>query len=440
MPFPKNDYIYQLERAIFRTALDVILNHMKRTLTLFAAAFLAISSSFAQQALMGGASAVSPQINSDGSVTFRLNAPKAITVSLSGDFLPDVLADTPFGKFEVAGSVEMVQNSEGVWEYTTEPLSGELYSYSFTVNGTRQMDPSNIYQSRDVATWTNTFTLSREKGDKGFLYSVNKVPHGDVAKVWYNSPTLGLQRRMTVYTPAGYSDPGNKTRYPVLYLLHGAGGDENAWSELGRAAQILDNLIATGKAVPMIVVMPNGNTNTSAAPGEWSAGEYQPSLMGGGPDFGQAKASMDESFLDIVSYIESRYRVLPGQYARAMCGLSMGGGHTFATTLRYPKQFGYIGLFSAGLSVPGGSYSASFAEQAEGNAAFASQMKALFDAKPRLYWIGIGKTDFLYQSTKDLRAYLDKAGYPYEYLETEGGHIWRNWRIYLTEFAQKIFK
>ena len=161
--------------------------------------------------------------------------------------------------------------------------------------------------------------------------------------MWYDSPTLGITRRMTIYTPPGYEE--GKTRYPVLYLCHGAGGDENAWSELGRAAQILDNMIALGKAKPMIVVMPNGNVDTEAAPGEWSAGMYQPTFMGGG--FGEPKSTMQESFPDIMKYVESHYRVLKGAKNTAMCGLSMGGGHTFLTTKLYPGTFGYIGLFSA---------------------------------------------------------------------------------------------
>lgn len=401
---------------------------MKRILTLLAGLALA-TGAFAQQALFGGPGVKSPEIHADGSVTFRLSAPKAVLVKLTGDMLE-----------EGVRSVDMVEE-DGVWTYTTAPLEGELYSYNFIVDGIRLLDPANIYQSRDVATWTSTFIVSRNDGDKGHYYSVNKVPHGDVSRVWYDSPTLGLQRRMTVYTPAGYSDPGNKAKYPVLYLCHGAGGDEEAWITLGRTAQILDNLIAEGKARPMIVVMPNGNVNTSAAPGEWSAGQYQPSF-GNGPDFGPAKASMDGSFWDIVDYVESHYRVQKGQYSRAMCGLSMGGGHTFSTTLRYPGKFGYIGLFSAAVGVSGfgGDRNRSFREQAEASAEFQASMAALFAANPKLYWIGIGKTDFLYQSSADLRAYLDAHGYPYEYRETEGGHIWRNWRIYLTEFAQKLFR
>ena len=394
---------------------------MKKALLSIALAFFAVSG-FAQQALFSRNVVKSPEINADNTVTFRLHAPKAITVQLTGDC--------------VDGVVSMKEDSLGVWSYTTAKLEPELYSYSFIVNGMRMLDPSNIYQNRDVATWTSIFIISDQKGDKGDLYSVNMVPHGNLSKVWYESPTLKLTRRMTVYTPAGYDKGKN---YPVLYLLHGAGGDENAWSELGRAAQILDNLIAMGKAKPMLVVMTNGNPNTAAAPGEWDFGMYQPS-MGGGVQLPQAAASMDESFMDVVNFIEKNYKVAKNKANRAICGLSMGGGHSFAISKRYPTTFDYVGLFSAAVSVGQWGDRTPLIDRMNTNAEFNQQMAALFAAKPKLYWIAIGKTDFLYQQNADLRKWLDSKGYPYTYRETDGGHIWRNWRIYLSEFAQMIFK
>ena len=416
---------------------------MHKTLLTISALFIALTS-FAQQALFSGANAKSPEINPDHSVTFRFNCPKAITVQVTGDFLPTTTVEVERpgrGKmtYDAPGVADLVQGKDGIWSFTTEPLEAELYSYSFIVNGMRCLDPSNIYQNRDVATWTSIFIISNEKGDKGDIYSVNNVPHGNLQKVWYDSPTLGLTRRMTIYTPPQYeSNP--KAKYPVLYLCHGAGGDENAWSELGRAAQILDNLIAEGKAKPMIVVMPNGNCNTEAAPGEWGAGMYQPSFGAGDPSFPQAKASMQESFPDIMKYVESHYRVLKGAANTAMCGLSMGGGHTFMTTKMYPGRFGYIGLFSAAITVGEWGDPTPLSEKMARDEKFNQEMATLFAAKPMLYYIGIGKTDFLIQANNDFRAYLDAKGYPYEYQETEGGHIWRNWRIYLAHFAQELFR
>ena len=407
---------------------------MKRFFSLSMALVLTSVSAFAQQQLFQSNNVKSPEVNPDGSVTFRLYAPKAVKVTVSGDFLTAI----PEGATDATTTAQMVEK-DGVWEYTTVPLPGELYSYSFNVDGVRMLDPSNVYMNRDIATYTNIVLVTREKDDPGYYYTANDVPHGNVSKVWYSSPALGMTRRMTVYTPAGYYDAGNKTRYPVLYVCHGTGGDENAWSELGRAAQILDNLIAEGKAKPMIVVMPNGNVSCEAAPGEWSAGQYVPA-MGSSNQFGPGKATIPEAFPDIMKYIEANYRVLKGADNTGICGLSMGGGHTFQTTTMYPGKFGYVGIFSGAISVPNSQRGRSFAENLSANPEYEARIKNVFAAKPKLYYIAIGKTDFLFSSNEQYRSWLDAKGYKYEYVETPGGHIWRNWRLYLTDFAQKVFK
>ena len=409
---------------------------MKRTF--FAIAFCALCavSALAQEKLFQSANVQSPVVNADGTVTFNIFAPKAVKVEVTGDFLPTTKMEIAgFGTIDQPGVAQLTEGKDGVWSYTTEKLAPELYSYTFNIDGmTGVKDPANVYVNRDIVSFSNIFIVSEKQGDKGDIYRVNEVKHGNLSKVWYDSPTLKMQRRMTIYTPAGYDKGKN---YPVLYLMHGAGGDENAWSELGRAAQILDNLIATGKAKPMIVVMPNGNTDCQAAPGEWSRGMYQPSFMGSVNQ--KPIATMDESFMDIVKYVESHYKVAKNKKNRAICGLSMGGGHTFATSKRYPDSFNYIGLFSAGLHISG-DRTKSFYELLQENTEVQGELAKLFAGKPALYWIAIGKTDFLYQQNADLRKYFDEKGYPYVYVETEGGHIWRNWRIYLTEFAQLIFK
>jgi len=409
---------------------------MKRTF--FAIAFCALCAvtALAQEKLFQSANVQSPVVNADGTVTFNIFAPKAVKVEVTGDFLPATKMEIAgFGTVEQPGVAQLTEGKDGVWSYTTEKLAPELYSYTFNIDGmTGVKDPANVYVNRDIVSFSNIFIVSEKQGDKGDIYRVNEVKHGNLSKVWYDSPTLKMQRRMTIYTPAGYDKGKN---YPVLYLMHGAGGDENAWSELGRAAQILDNLIATGKAKPMIVVMPNGNTDCQAAPGEWSRGMYQPSFMGSVNQ--KPIATMDESFMDIVKYVESHYKVAKNKKNRAICGLSMGGGHTFATSKRYPDSFNYIGLFSAGLHISG-DRTKSFYELLKENTEVQGQLAKLFAGKPALYWIAIGKTDFLYQQNADLRKYFDEKGYPYVYVETEGGHIWRNWRIYLTEFVQLIFK
>ena len=407
-----------------------------KKITFLATALLLSMSSFAQQALFDNVPVVSPEVNANHTVTFRLKAPNAQKVQVTGDFLAPKTIDTPMGKYDAPGVADMTKDEKGVWTFTSQMLSPELYSYNLLLDGVKIVDPGSVYITRDITSETNIFILSDKKGDCGDLYTVNEVPHGNVSKVWYDSPTLKMQRRMTIYTPAGY-DKGKD--YPVLYLLHGAGGDEDAWTTLGRAQHILDNLIATGKAKPMVVVMTNGNPNCQAAPGEWSAGQYIPSFYG----YQGAKpaATMDESFPDVMNYVESHYKVAKDKAHRAICGLSMGGGHSFDISRRFPTKFDYIGLFSAGLHVgTTGDVRSDFYKHLQGNEEAKKQLATLFKNKPKLYWIGMGKTDFLYKSSADLRRYFDEKGYKYTYLETEGGHIWRNWRVYLTEFAQKIFK
>ncbi len=238
-------------------------------------------------------------------------------------------------------------------------------------------------------------------------------------RCWYDSPTLGKQRRMTVYTPAGYEQ--GKEKYPVLYLLHGAGGDEEAWMTLGRTSQIMDNLIAKGQCRPMIVVMTNGNPWQQAAPGESAAGMTQPAMK-----FDPSQKSFEEAFGDVISYVESNYRTIRKKEARAVAGLSMGGGHSFNISRMYPDKFDYVGLFSAAV---GG------VKDADVAASLAAQRDKGF----KLYWIACGNTDFLYGANKDYMKYLDSIGFPYTYRESDGGHIWRNWRIYLSEFAPMLF-
>ncbi len=215
----------------------------------------------AQQALGGGTQIVSPEIQSNNTVIFRLQAPNAREVKISGDWMP-AQGWTP-------GSEAMMKEETGVWVYISTALSSDLHSYSFTVDGMKCTDPNNVWLIRDVASVFNVFIVGGGNAD---LYRVNPVIHGTVARRWYDSPTLGMSRRITIYTPAGYES--GKEKYPVLYLLHGMGGDEEAWIALGRATQILDNLIAQGKAKPMIVAMSNGNVAQEAAPGESSLGFY----------------------------------------------------------------------------------------------------------------------------------------------------------------------
>lgn len=393
---------------------------MKRLTALIVALLIGVTM-FAQQALWGSAPVVSPEIHGNNTVTFRFKAPKAVRVQLTGDFLPV----QKNAKFEAPGIVDLKEGQEGVWEYTTpEPLKPELYSYSFIVDGLRVNDPANVYLIRDVSTLTNIFIIG---GDRADFYKVNPVPHGTVSRVWYDSPALGLERRMTVYTPAGYETGGK--RYPVLYLLHGMGGDEEAWISLGRTAQILDNLIAQGKAKPMIVVMPNGNASQEAAPGESFRGMVPPTMQL--PK--TMEGSYEQAFPEIVKFIDKNYRTVKSKSGRAIAGLSMGGFHSLHISKQYPDMFNYVGLFSAAI-MPNKEASSPIYENMEG------KLKVQFDKNPALYWIAIGKTDFLYKANEEYRKLLDKKGYKYTYYESDEGHIWRNWRIYLTEFVPMLFR
>lgn len=370
----------------------------------------------AQEALGGGQEIISPEVHDTQSVTFRLSAPNASEVKILGNWMP---ADG-----WVPGSEEMTKDDHGTWSYTTGVLEPEFYSYAFEVDGLRVNDPGNAFLSRDISTNTNIFII---EGGQAELYKVNAVAHGSVVRCWYESPGLDMNRRICIYTPPGYENSMEK--YPVLYLLHGAGGDEEAWMELGRISQIMDMLIASGKAKPMIVVMPNGNVSQEAAPGEGVRGFYKPQFM----EQGTMNGAYEEAFMDIVKYVESSYRVEANKASRAVAGLSMGGFHSLHISRYYPNTFDYVGLYSPAI-LPNQDVTSKVYEDIDGT------LKVQMDNGYKLYWIGIGKTDFLYEYVVAYRAKLDAIGMEYTYRESEGGHIWKNWRIYLSEFVPLLFR
>lgn len=361
------------------------------------------------------AEVVSPQINKDNTVTFRLMAPNAQSVKLQGDWMPSE-GWTP--KLQ-----DLQKDENGLWSFTTQVLPSDLYSYTFIVDGLKVLDPNNVYQVRDVATVMNIFLV---EGGLADLYKVQNVPHGTVTRCWYDSPKLDSPRRITIYTPPGYE--GNTDKYPVFYLLHGMGGDEEAWMALGRASQILDNLIAQGKAKPMIVVMPNGHTSNTAAPGESDKGFYKPEMRT--PDV--FSGDMEANFGDIIKFVEDNYRVKSDMQSRAIAGLSMGGFHSLYISANYPNTFDYVGLFSPAILPPANAASTIYAD-------LEAKLLAQKANGYRLYWIAIGNTDFLFQNVVDYRSKLDEMKFTYQYRESDGGHIWANWRLYLSEFAQMLF-
>jgi len=358
---------------------------------------------------------VSPEILEDNSVIFRLRAPEAQSVKLGGTMNSDY------------SELEMKKNEESIFEIKIGPLIPDIYVYTFKVDGVTALDPSNNVVVRDGSHIENRLMIPGKLTD---LYDVKDVPHGKVTATWYLSSILGMTRRCLVYTPPGYGK--SLDSYPVLYLLHGGGGDEEAWISRGRANYILDNLIAQGKAKPMIVVIPNGNASITSAPGDtplelllqqsWTQMAAAGAMVGD-----KIPASLVN---DLIPFIEGNYRVKANKQNRALAGLSMGGYQTQLTTNLYPEKFDYIGVMSMGLYSMFGHYDK---EQ------HAAQLKALQKTNPKLYWVGVGKADFLYESVVDLRKLYDEVGFEYEYRESEGGHSWNNWRMYLTELVPRFF-
>jgi enterochelin esterase-like enzyme len=351
----------------------------------------------------------SPEILPDSRIVFRLYAPKANEVAVTGEW-------TGMKKNE-----NMVKSDTGLWSITIGPLKPEYYGYKFIVDGVNILDPNNYQVRRD---WLGYESVLLMPGKETDLYIIKDVPAGTLSKVWYDSPFLGFRRRMYVYTPPGYETSNGK--YPVLYLLHGGMNDEDTWTSMGKVNTIMDNLIAQGKAKPMIVVMPNGNPDQAAVPFESYSFTPDPKLTGPEPlnmGYGYFESSLVK---DIVPFLESNYRVLPNSENRAVIGYSMGGGQTYTIVLDNPEVFGYIGLFGPAVFPQG---------------ANDKKMEALKAANPKLIWIGCGVDDPLYVSvTNNLIPLLEKYNINHYFLSTPGGHGWINWRIFFSECVPALFK
>jgi enterochelin esterase-like enzyme len=357
----------------------------------------------------------SPEVLNDNSVIFRLHAPSAKDVKVVGTwsrkYVPNVM-----------------EKKDTIWEVKVGPIPSDMYEYDIVVDGLPMLDPLNKAVTRDGAYIQSRLMIPGGLGD---LIDVKPVPHGDLKAVWYDSPTVGTsQRRMHIYTPPGYDK--SKQKYPVLYLLHGGGGDEEVWISRGRANYILDNLIANGKAVPMVVVITNGDVNNIGAVLDRPANLTKKDNTG----IGAMAAGLFEQSLvkDIIPYIEKNYRVKTGAENRALTGFSMGGLHTQNITNDNPTFFKYIGVMSMGL------WSAARNEPNFDKAAYVAKLIALQNAKPKVYWIGMGTDDFLYNSGVALRKVYDEIRFKYTYRENVGSHDWNSWRMYLTEFAPLCFK
>jgi enterochelin esterase-like enzyme len=396
-----------------------------------------------------GPRVVSPETLPDKKVTFRLLAPKAEKVVLNGNW-------------DQGTNIAMTKDDQGIWSVTVGPLGEQLWGYSFSVDGVKVNDPGNGEYQRDGQRYDNLVMISGPASDAWQFKS--DIPHGTVAAVWYPSKILNQPgRRMYVYLPPGYES--STAKYPVFYLLHGGGGDEDAWTNMGRANIIMDNLIAAGKCKPMIVVMPNGNANQiitqgyaygpTPRPGATTAPAPPPVQaaqgglgMGNAPQGGARagapaapgapgapaaprppqvyEGSYPHSLVaEIIPFIEKTYRVLPGKDNRAIAGLSMGGGHTVQATNNNPSTFGWIAVWSAG---------------GQDTPEFAASLTKIKQAGVKHYWIGVGTTDFALKGSETLKQVAEKVGLPMSYHTAPGAHYWFIWRQFLSEYAPILFR
>jgi enterochelin esterase-like enzyme len=377
----------------------------------------------------GGAPAiVSPEVSADRRITFRINAPQAKAVRVSAGDIPGL------GQTGV-----MTRGENGVWTFSSAPVPPGAYRYNINVDGIAVIDPRNPLTS---VSNNNVWSLALVPGSD--IFDTKDVPHGAVASINYYSAPLKRHRRMHVYTPPGYES--NNAKYPVFYLLHGAGDSDEAWTSVGRAGIILDNLIAAKKAQPMIVVMPAGHTNGPA-----------PGMGGPAPALTIAPGQPDEFAQDftmaIRPYIEKQYRVRTGRENRAIAGLSMGGSQTLNIAVPNLTDYAYVGVFSSGLIGGAGGRGRGAAPAAAAAAAPATPFGeawekrnlALLDnaaAKKglKVFWLSTGKDDFLIETTRSTVELLKRHGFTPQYTESAGGHTWLNWRDYLSQFAPLLFQ
>jgi enterochelin esterase family protein len=342
-------------------------------------------------------------------VTLRFRAPDATRVDLTGEITQ--------GK----GTQAMTKGEDGVWAITVGPLSPEIWSYNFRLQGIDVPDPSNP-SIKPVPPGFPISSFVEVPGDSPAFFDSRPVPHGDVRIVMYESRAMGVTRFLWIYTPPGYDE--SKSKYPVLYLLHGNGEAQNGWVMNGRANIILDNLIAEKKARPMVVVMPQGHALQAAgvAPLVRLTGETQ-----------MYSERFPEDLLgDVVPLVERRFRGIADADHRAVGGLSMGGGQALTIGLSHPDFFHYVLGYSAAIS-------AQFMGGGEGSQDLAADA-AKANPHLRLLWLSCGKQDFLYQANRQFADVLKAKGVKLTYRETEGAHVWSVWRNNLNESAPLLFK
>ena len=348
-------------------------------------------------------SLVSPEVHPDNTVTFRFRAPNAQEVKLAR---------------EGAEPLAMQKDDSGVWTVTTTPLLPDLYGYSMVVDGVRFIDPSNPLLKPNLLSVEN---MVHVPGPPSLPWEWNDVPHGEIHHHLYRSTATNDDRDYYVYTPPGY-DPGSQKTYPVLYLLHGYSDDASGWTAVGRANVILDNLIAQGKAKPMIVVMPLGYGTMEMIRIGWGGIFNRPEVR-------QENLSKfhDALFNEVIPKVESEYRVIQDRNSRAIAGLSMGGSESLLNGLNNLDKFAWIGAFSAG-GLPDPLEKDFPALDSRAN----QQLKAL--------WIACGTEDRLITANRNLREWLKAKGVKHTDIETPGMHTWMVWRRNLAEFAPLLFR
>jgi enterochelin esterase family protein len=403
----------------------------------------------AAQGGRGGAPApqvVSPEVMPDRTVVFRIMAPQAQSVRVTGSDIPALAGG---GRGAAAGGPapgRMTKGENGVWSVALGSIDPGAYRYNFNVDGVTVIDPRNAVTSESN---TNVWSLVYVPGSD--VMDTRRVPHGAVSAVTYYSTALGKFRRMHVYTPPGY-DAGGSKKYPILYLLHGAGDCDEAWTSVGRAGFILDNLIAARKVKPMIVVMPAGHTNTTPAGGRGAA----PAAGAAAATAPSPRADFARDFLtDVMPYAEGHYRVAANRSNRAIAGLSMGGSQTLNVAFLHLERFAYIGVFSSGASLGGGRAAAAAPGAGAAPAAapgpapgltawerahLADLDNSALKKGTKLVWLSTGVNDGLLPNTRSTVEILKRHGFQPVFAESPGGHTWINWRNYLIEFAPLLFQ
>jgi len=348
----------------------------------------------------------SPEVHADHRVTFRLYAPKTSEVLLRGEWMEGQTRE------------KMARDERGVWSVTLGPLKPDLYSYSFLLDGVSIVDPRNPLLKLGARGSTSLVDVP---GPEAAFHALGNVAHGTIHVHHYPSKAVGGLRRLHVYTPPGY-DPARGARYPVLYLLHGNGDTDGEWSKLGRAGWILDNLLAQGKVRPMIVVMPYGHAVDPFATDPAARGRNT-SVFG------------EDLIGSVIPFIEQAYRVSTAREHRAVAGLSMGGAQSLNVGLANLDKFSHIGVFSAGAGFGPGA-----GEEFEQRFGGVLAKPEAVNKQLRLFWIGCGTTDFVYQGAKALSEALTKRGIKHTFRESGGGHVWPNWRLYLSELTPLLFR